>query len=346
MQVFGGIAFTAEHPAHRFLRRIVVREQQFGDAAHHERALGRALAAGAVPSPSLTEERRDDADDRDRLQRPDRPAPGGDHAPAPSPRSSARCSPTRCTTRAGWRCDVALISGGKSNLTYRVACDAGEVVLRRPPLGHILPTAHDMAREHRVLTRARGHRRARCRACCTSAAPTSALGAPFYVMERVVGHICRNALPRRLRRHAATQRAAIGEALVDVLADLHTVDPAAVGLGGVRPARRASWSASCGAGRSSGRPRRRDDAAGARRAARRARRARCRRAARARDRARRLPARQHGPAPDGAGPHRRGARLGDEHARRPAHRPRRAARVLERGGRRPRCSPRRASSRR
>ena len=46
MQVFGGIAFTAEHPAHRFLRRIIVREQQFGDAAHHERALGRALAIG------------------------------------------------------------------------------------------------------------------------------------------------------------------------------------------------------------------------------------------------------------------------------------------------------------
>jgi len=45
MQVFGGIAVTAEHPAHRFLRRIVVREQQFGDAAHHERLLGRALAA-------------------------------------------------------------------------------------------------------------------------------------------------------------------------------------------------------------------------------------------------------------------------------------------------------------
>jgi alkylation response protein AidB-like acyl-CoA dehydrogenase len=51
MQVFGGIAVTAEHPAHRFLRRIVVREQQFGDAAHHERALGRALAADAVPEP-------------------------------------------------------------------------------------------------------------------------------------------------------------------------------------------------------------------------------------------------------------------------------------------------------
>jgi len=46
MQVFGGIAFTAEHPAHRFLRRIIVRDQQFGDALHHERALGRALAVG------------------------------------------------------------------------------------------------------------------------------------------------------------------------------------------------------------------------------------------------------------------------------------------------------------
>ena len=51
MQVFGGIAVTAEHPAHRFLRRIVVRDGQFGDAAHHERALGRALAAAAVPEP-------------------------------------------------------------------------------------------------------------------------------------------------------------------------------------------------------------------------------------------------------------------------------------------------------
>lgn len=47
MQVFGGIAFTEEHPAHRFLRRIIAREQQFGDASYHERQLGRSLAAGA-----------------------------------------------------------------------------------------------------------------------------------------------------------------------------------------------------------------------------------------------------------------------------------------------------------
>ena len=52
IQVFGGIAFTEEHPAHRFLRRIIVREQLFGDAAHHERELGRALAAGAGRSES------------------------------------------------------------------------------------------------------------------------------------------------------------------------------------------------------------------------------------------------------------------------------------------------------
>jgi alkylation response protein AidB-like acyl-CoA dehydrogenase len=52
IQVFGGVAITAEHPAHRYLRRIVVRAQQFGDAAHHERALGRALAgAASVPEP-------------------------------------------------------------------------------------------------------------------------------------------------------------------------------------------------------------------------------------------------------------------------------------------------------
>jgi alkylation response protein AidB-like acyl-CoA dehydrogenase len=53
MQVLGGVAVTAEHPAHRFLRRIVVRERQFGDAAHHERELGRGLASTAAPEPVI-----------------------------------------------------------------------------------------------------------------------------------------------------------------------------------------------------------------------------------------------------------------------------------------------------
>jgi alkylation response protein AidB-like acyl-CoA dehydrogenase len=51
IQVFGGVAITAEHPAHRYLRRIVVREQQYGDAVHHERELGRALARAAILEP-------------------------------------------------------------------------------------------------------------------------------------------------------------------------------------------------------------------------------------------------------------------------------------------------------
>jgi aminoglycoside phosphotransferase (APT) family kinase protein len=129
-----------------------------------------------------------------------------------------------------WReCEVALIAGGKSNLTYRVRSDAGEVVLRRPPLGHVLPTAHDMAREHRVQT-----------ALAPTPVPVArtlhlepadgVLGAPFYVMERVVGHVCRDALPAGYA-DPPDARARIGNAFVDALADLHAVDAAAVGLG-------------------------------------------------------------------------------------------------------------------
>src|SRR6266566_3918183 len=88
-----------------------------------------------------------------------------------------------------WReCSVALISGGKSNLTYRVACDAGEVVLRRPPLGHVLPTAHDMAREYRVQS-ALGPTPVPVPRTLYLAGADGVLGAPFYLMERVVGHV-------------------------------------------------------------------------------------------------------------------------------------------------------------
>jgi len=132
-------------------------------------------------------------------------------------------------------CDVALISGGKSNLTYRVACEAGEVVLRRPPLGHVLPTAHDMRREHRVLQALEGTAVPVPRVLHLGGAD-GPLGVDFYVMERVLGHVCRNALPPGYAEGLGP-RAAIGEALLDVLADLHAVDPAAVGLEGFgRPA--------------------------------------------------------------------------------------------------------------
>jgi aminoglycoside phosphotransferase (APT) family kinase protein len=131
----------------------------------------------------------------------------------------------------GWAgADVALISGGKSNLTYRVRSRAGDVVLRRPPLGNVLPTAHDMVREHTVLRALAGtevpvptplH-------LCTD---TEVLGAPFYVMSHVEGPIVRDALPAGFAESAA-ERTAITHGLVDTLATLHAVDPAAVGLAG------------------------------------------------------------------------------------------------------------------
>jgi aminoglycoside phosphotransferase (APT) family kinase protein len=125
-------------------------------------------------------------------------------------------------------CHVALIAGGKSNLTYRVSSDAGEVVLRRPPLGHVLPTAHDMAREYRVQTALAGTGVPVPRTLWLEQAD-GVLGAAFYVMERVVGHVCRNSLPAGYA-DSPKERTQIGTALVDTLARLHSVDPAAVGL--------------------------------------------------------------------------------------------------------------------
>lgn len=128
-----------------------------------------------------------------------------------------------------WReCRVALISGGKSNLTYRVASEAGEVILRRPPLGHVLPTAHDMAREYRVQS-ALGPTAVPVPRVFFLAGSDSPLGVPFYVMERVVGHICRDQLPGGYA-DSAGERRRIGIALVDTLAGLHLIDADQVGL--------------------------------------------------------------------------------------------------------------------
>jgi aminoglycoside phosphotransferase (APT) family kinase protein len=124
---------------------------------------------------------------------------------------------------------VSLIAGGKSNLTYRVDCPSGSVVLRRPPLGHVLPTAHDMAREHRVMS-ALQDTAVPVPRMLHFCADTELLGQPFYVMERVEGHIVTSRLPEAYAE-TAEQRTAVSNGLVDVLAALHSVDYGAVGLG-------------------------------------------------------------------------------------------------------------------
>jgi len=124
---------------------------------------------------------------------------------------------------------VALIAGGKSNLTYRVSSPAGAVILRRPPLGHVLPTAHDVVREHTVMSALAGSAVPVPRMLDLHRDP-QLLGQPFYVMEAVEGHVCRETIPAGYA-DAPEQRHAIGAALVRVLADLHAVDPVAVGLG-------------------------------------------------------------------------------------------------------------------
>jgi aminoglycoside phosphotransferase (APT) family kinase protein len=121
-----------------------------------------------------------------------------------------------------------LIAGGRSNLTYGIGDGQHEWVLRRPPLGHVLPTAHDMAREYKVLTALAGTDVPvpRTYALCED---TDVNGAPFYVMERVHGRILRNG--EDLARLTPEEAAACSRELVDVLARIHSVDYEGVGLG-------------------------------------------------------------------------------------------------------------------
>ncbi|MBA4865054.1 phosphotransferase family protein [Streptomyces sp. PSKA54] len=120
-----------------------------------------------------------------------------------------------------------LIEGGRSNLTYAVSDGAAKWVVRRPPLGHVLATAHDMKREHRVIS-----------ALYPTAVPVprpvllcedeDVVGAPFYVMEFVDGTPYRTAEQLAPLGPDRTRAAVLG--LVDTLVELHAVDPADVGL--------------------------------------------------------------------------------------------------------------------
>lgn len=121
---------------------------------------------------------------------------------------------------------VELLSGGRSNLTYLLTDGAGRWVLRRPPLGHVLATAHDMGREFRVLT-ALHPSDVPVPEPIVSAGP-DVLGAPFYVMGFTEGAVLRDR--EQLESFDTASATSLAEALVEVLARLHRTDPAAVGL--------------------------------------------------------------------------------------------------------------------
>jgi len=124
----------------------------------------------------------------------------------------------------------ALVAGGRSNLTYEVTDAVNHrYVLRRPPTGHILPTAHDMRREYRIIS-ALGPAGIPAPPALGLCEDDTVNGAPFYVMGFVDGVIARTAeIAERDLSMEARRRA--GESLVDTLAEIHAIDPASVGLG-------------------------------------------------------------------------------------------------------------------
>lgn len=122
-----------------------------------------------------------------------------------------------------------VIAGGRSNLSFKVtAANRERFVLRRPPLGHVLATAHDMAREHRIIT-AVGRSAVPVPPALGLCTDEAVNGAPFYVMGFVDGIVLDS--PERGAELPLALRRVAGEHLVDVLADLHGVDVDAVGLG-------------------------------------------------------------------------------------------------------------------
>jgi len=126
--------------------------------------------------------------------------------------------------------EFSLIAGGHSNLTFKVTDTAGRAcVLRRPPLHHVLPTAHDMSREHKIIS-ALGPTPVPVAPAIGLCTDETVNGTPFYVMDFVEGHVLRTTEIAAAVLDEEQRRVA-GESLVDVLAEIHSVDVDAVGLG-------------------------------------------------------------------------------------------------------------------
>jgi aminoglycoside phosphotransferase (APT) family kinase protein len=124
--------------------------------------------------------------------------------------------------------EFSAIGDGHSNVTFLVTRGDTEFVLRRPPRGPLPPSAHDVTREARVLQAVAGHARVpKVLAACPD---ESVIGAPFYLMEKVEGHVVTSEVPAEL--DSAEDRRRMGEELVDGLVEIHAVDWQAVGLEG------------------------------------------------------------------------------------------------------------------
>ncbi|WP_337189594.1 phosphotransferase family protein [Aurantiacibacter rhizosphaerae] len=122
---------------------------------------------------------------------------------------------------------VTKFSGGQSNPTYRISCGGRSYVLRRKPFGKILPSAHAVEREYRLISALHplGLPVAQPFALCEDEA---VIGAPFYIMSMVEGRVFWDGTLLQCDRQ---ERTAIYLELVDVLAKLHAVDPQEAGLG-------------------------------------------------------------------------------------------------------------------
>jgi aminoglycoside phosphotransferase (APT) family kinase protein len=124
---------------------------------------------------------------------------------------------------------ATLIAGGRSNLTFTVTGgDGRRFVLRRPPLGHVLASAHDMGREHKIIA-AVGKTSVPVPPALGLCTDEEVNGAPFYVMGYVEGVVLDS--PSRAAALDPSLRTKASDDLIDVLADLHAVDIDEIGLG-------------------------------------------------------------------------------------------------------------------
>ncbi|MEZ5411252.1 MAG: phosphotransferase family protein [Acidimicrobiales bacterium] len=124
-----------------------------------------------------------------------------------------------------------FITGGHSNLTYKVTDAAGRrLVLRRPPLGHVLATAHDMAREFKIITGV-GRTSVPVPPALGLCEDEAVNGAPFYIMGFVDGVVLADPETVLANLPEDGQRATLSTSVVTVLADLHLADPDTIGLG-------------------------------------------------------------------------------------------------------------------